>query len=51
MRVAGVADSPALLRNSKGNPLYALCFAVANEQGSKSALKIANDILRKFRNG
>jgi len=39
------------LRNSKGNPLYALCFAAGNEKGGSTAIKIADDILRKFNNG
>jgi three-Cys-motif partner protein len=43
---AGVAESPAVLRNSKGSPLYLLCFAAANEKGSRIALDIADHILR-----
>ena len=38
-----VAENPAYLRNSKGNPLFLLCFASAN----KTALKIAKYILEK----
>jgi three-Cys-motif partner protein len=43
---AGVAEQPAVLRNSKGSPLYLLCFAAANEKGAPIALKIAEHILR-----
>jgi three-Cys-motif partner protein len=42
-----VAPKPALLKNSKGNPLYALFFAVGNPKGANTAVKIANDILLK----
>lgn len=48
---AGVATTPALLKNSKGNPLYALFFAAGNPKGAVPAVKIANDILRKFNHG
>jgi three-Cys-motif partner protein len=44
---SGVADNPKLLRNSKDNPLYLLCFASGNPKGAKTAIKIAQDILRK----
>lgn len=40
-----VADS-LILRNSKGSPLFALCFAAANERGAPLAMKIAKDILK-----
>lgn len=43
----GVAEEPAVLRNSKGSPLYLLCFAAGNEKGAAIALKIAEHILRK----
>ncbi len=43
---AGVADNPLLLRNSSNNPLYLLCFASGNPKGSKTAIKIAQDILK-----
>ena len=46
---AGVADEPGILRNSANNPLYLLCFAVANEQGKKIALRIAEHLLRDVR--
>ena len=34
-----------VLRNSKSNPLYLLCFAAANERGAPIALRIAKNIL------
>ncbi|MBX3059310.1 MAG: three-Cys-motif partner protein TcmP [Anaerolineae bacterium] len=43
----GVADNPLPLYNSKNNPLYLLCFASANPKGSKTAINIAQDILRR----
>jgi three-Cys-motif partner protein len=43
---AGVAERPAVLRNSRSSPLYLLCFAAANEKGAPIALKIAEHILR-----
>jgi len=42
-----VANEPKVLRNSKGSPLYLLCFAAGNENGSRIALKIANHLLSK----
>jgi three-Cys-motif partner protein len=42
----GVAKNPLLLRNSKGSPLYLLCFASGNKKGSKIALEIAEHILK-----
>jgi three-Cys-motif partner protein len=42
-----VASNALELRNSRGNPLFLLCFAAGNPQGSKTAVKIANDILKK----
>ena len=42
----GVAENPLLLHNSKNNPLYLLCFVSGNEKGSKTAIKIAQDILK-----
>jgi three-Cys-motif partner protein len=44
---AGVADNPLPLLNSKRNPLYLLCFAAGNPKGEKTAVKIAQDILRR----
>lgn len=43
---AGVAGEPGVLRNSSNNPLYLLCFAVANERGKDVALRIANHLLK-----
>lgn len=45
---AGVADHPAVLRNTVGNPLFLLCFAAANEKGAPIACKIANSLLKGF---
>jgi len=41
-----VADG-LILRNSRANPLYSLCFAAANERGAPIALRIAQYILKK----
>jgi len=38
---AGVAEPPLVLRNSRGSPLYLLCFAAGNEKGAPIALRIA----------
>ncbi len=43
---AGVAENPLPLYNSKNNPLYLLCFASGNKKGAKTAIKIAQDILK-----
>lgn len=40
-----VADKPLVLSNSRGCPLYLLCFAVGNPKGAPIALKIANHLL------
>ncbi|MHC5720278.1 MAG: three-Cys-motif partner protein TcmP, partial [Nostoc sp.] len=42
----GVAENPLVLRNSRNSPLYLLCFASANPKGSKTAIKIAQHILK-----
>ena len=44
---AGVATNPLRLENSKGSPLYLLCFACANpeRQAKEKALEIAQHIL------
>lgn len=42
----GVANNPLPLYNSRNNPLYLLCFACGNEKGAKTAIKIAQDILK-----
>ena len=41
-----VAQNPLSLRNSRGNPLYLLCFAAANPNAASTAVKIAQDILK-----
>ena len=43
---AGVAKNPLALHNSAKTPLYLLCFAAGNERGAKTAVKIAQDILK-----
>jgi len=43
----GVAENPLLLRNSKNNPLYLLCFASGSPRSAKTAIKIAQDILKR----
>lgn len=43
---AGVAAEPGVLRNSKRNPLYLLCFAVGSPSGKDIALRIANHLLK-----
>lgn len=45
-----VAANPLVLCNSKV-PIYLLCFACGSETGAKSALRIANHILRGMANG
>ena len=42
----GVAKNPLALLNSANTPLYLLCFAAGNERGAKTAVKIAQDILK-----
>lgn len=44
----GVADNPARLCNSKNNPMYLFCFASANPSKFDTAIKIAQDILKKI---
>lgn len=46
---AGVADKPAVLRNSANCPLYLFCFAAGNAKGAPIALKIANHLLKDVR--
>jgi len=43
----GVIDKPMYLYNSRNNPLLVFCFASGNEKGSKTAIKIAKDIIIK----
>jgi len=42
-----VAPHPFVLRNSRNNPLYWLCFASGNPKGAPTAVKIAKDILKR----
>jgi three-Cys-motif partner protein len=44
---AGVAPNPYTLRNTQGAPLFLLCFAAANPNAVKPAIKIAQDILKR----
>lgn len=46
---AGVAQEPAVLRNSRNVPLYPLCFAVGNARGKDIALRIASHLLKEVR--
>lgn len=46
---SGVAEQPAVLRNSTNNPLYLLCFAVGNLRGKDTALRIAGHLLKSVR--
>lgn len=41
---AAVAQ-PLVLRNSRGGPLYLLCFAAGNEKGATTGIKIATQII------
>lgn len=41
-----VAPNPLLLTNSRGVPIYLLCFAAGNPTGAPTAVKIAKDILK-----
>jgi len=43
---AGVVDRPLALYNSKNIPIYLLCFAAGNPKGSRTAVRIAGDLLR-----
>ena len=40
-----VSPKPLVLSNSKGSPLYLLCFAAGNPTGAPIAMKIANHLL------
>lgn len=46
---AGCAREPGVLRNSRNNPLYLLCFAAGNERGKEIALRIAGHLLKDLR--
>jgi hypothetical protein len=43
---AQVVPNPLILTNSKGVPIYLLCFAAGNPKGAPTAVKIAKDILK-----
>jgi three-Cys-motif partner protein len=43
----GVAENPLPLLNSKNVPLFLLCFASANKVGAPTAIRIAQDILKR----
>lgn len=43
---AGVAEKPAVLRNSTGSPLYLLCFAAGSKKGAPIAVGIADSLLK-----
>jgi len=43
---AKVAENPRLLCNSRGSPLFLLCFAASNPKGAPIAIQIAQSILR-----
>lgn len=44
---ASVAPNPRMLLNTNGAPLFLLCFAAANPNAAKTAIKIAKDILKR----
>lgn len=46
-----VSDTPYVIRNSRGNPMYLFCFAASNQKGAQVGMKIANDILEKAHYG
>lgn len=43
----GVASHPLALYNSKGVPIYLLCFAAGNPKGAATAVKIADHLLQR----
>ena len=44
---ASVAPNPLVLRNSRNNPIFLLCFAAANEKGAPTAVRIAKSLLKE----
>lgn len=47
MRIFPHVAKGLVLRNSRNNPLYLLCFCASNPKGGKVAVKIAQDILKE----
>ncbi|MEX1097336.1 MAG: three-Cys-motif partner protein TcmP [Planctomycetales bacterium] len=43
---AQVAPDPLVLTNSRGRPIYLLCFAAGNPKGAPTAVRIAQHILK-----
>jgi three-Cys-motif partner protein len=43
---AQVVPNPLILTNSKGMPIYLLCFTAGNPRGARTAVEIAKDILK-----
>lgn len=41
-----VHPTPFVLKNNRNNPLYLFCFACGNEKGSKTAMRIADHLLK-----
>lgn len=41
-----VHQEPLVLKNSRNNPLYLLCFASGNQKGSSTAMRIANYLIK-----
>jgi three-Cys-motif partner protein len=46
-----VAEKPLIMKNSSNTPIFLLCFASANPKGGPIAVKIANHILRRNKDG
>lgn len=44
-------QSPLVLKNSTGSPLFLLCFASGNPRGARIAIDIAQHIINKSNNG
>jgi three-Cys-motif partner protein len=45
---AGVSQKPRVLSNSRGCPLYLLCFAAGNPNGAPIAIRIADHLLTRL---
>lgn len=48
---AEVVDSPLMLCNSTGSPLFLLCFGSGNPKGAQIAKRIASNIINKNSHG